>query len=192
MNVKELKSVPNLLSLLRLVIVAVLWALALLDLSVYVGIGLLIAGLTDALDGFIARRRGWVTEYGSRLDSIADTSVVISVIFWILLLRPEIFLDHLVLIPLWIFIEASSIIVGWIKFRRIANLHLYSAKAAGVAGYVFVVLAFTFGYNEVLFYIAFVMLTVSSIEALVLQLFCSRVDEHMKSIIYAYREGRLS
>lgn len=192
MNFDELKTVPNLLSALRLLLVAVLWGPALINLPVYVGIGLLIAGMTDVLDGFIARRRGSMTEYGSKLDSVADMSVLISVIFWIILLRPEIFLDHRVLLPLWITIEALSIIVGWIKFRRIANLHLYSAKAAGVAAYIFVVLAFIFGYNEVLFYIAFVMLTISSVEALALQLFCSRVDEHMKSIIYAYREGRLS
>lgn len=192
MNPDELKTVPNLLSVLRLLLVAVLWVPAFLNLPRYVGAGLLIAGMTDALDGFIARKTGTVTEYGSKLDSIADTSVVISAVFWIVLLRPEIFLDHRVLVTLWIVAEALSIIVGWIKFRRIANLHLYSAKAAGVAGYIFVVLAFMFGYNEILFYIAFVVLTVSSVEALVLQLFCSRVDEHMKSIIYVYREGRLS
>ena len=192
MSLNDLITVPNLLSALRLLLVAVLWVPAFFNLPAYVGAGLLVAGMTDVLDGFIARRWGSMTEYGSRLDSIADTSVVISVIFWILLLRPEIFLDHLVIVPLWIAIEALSMIVGWIKFRRIANLHLYSAKAAGVAGYVFVVLAFIFGYNEVLFYIAFIVLTISSVEALVLQLFCSSVDEHMKSIIYVYREGRLS
>ncbi len=187
----EFKSLPNLLSIIRLLLVPVLWVFAVLKMPVYVGVGLVIAGLTDALDGIIARKFGLVTEYGSKLDSIADVSVIVSAVFWILLLTPGIFLDHAVLLSVWIAIEASGIVVGWIKFRRIANLHLYSAKAGGVAGYVFVTIAFIFGYNEPLFYIAYITLLISSVEALALLLLCSGVDEHMKSIVHVYRKGRL-
>lgn len=187
----EFKSIPNLLSLIRLLLVPILWVFAVLDMPVYVGVGLIATGLTDVLDGYVARRWGLVTEYGSKLDSIADVSVIASTVIWVILLTPGIFLDHAVLISLWVGIEASAIAVGWIKFRRIANLHLYSAKVGGVAGYTFVVVAFIFGYNELLFYIAFAAVTVSSIEALMLFLLCSSVDEHMKSIAHVYRKGKL-
>lgn len=184
-------NIPNTLSIIRLLLVPVLWVLALLDMPRYVGAGLLLAGLSDALDGFIARRWRTASAYGSRLDSIADVSVIVSTVFWIALLMPGIILDHKMLVTVWVLLEASAILVGWIKFRRIANLHLYSSKAAGVIAYAFVIVAFIFGYNEVLFYIALAALMVASAEALTLELLCSRVDEHMKSIIHAYREGRL-
>lgn len=187
----EFKSMPNLLSLIRLLLVPVLWVFAVMKMPVYVGIGLIAAGLTDALDGYIARKRGLVSAYGSKLDSIADVAVIVSAVFWIMLLTPEVFLGHAVLVSLWIVIEALAITVGWIKFRRIANLHLYSAKAGGVVGYTFIVVTFIFGYSELLFYIAFAVLTVSSVEALTLLLLCSGVDEHMKSIVHVYRKGGL-
>ncbi|MCD1260869.1 CDP-alcohol phosphatidyltransferase family protein [Paenibacillus athensensis] len=46
---------------------------------------LLLAGLTDILDGYIARRRGQVTVVGSMLDPLADKAMMIVVILSLLL-----------------------------------------------------------------------------------------------------------
>lgn len=185
------QSIPNALSVLRLLLVPVIWALALSNLPFYVGAALIAAGLTDVLDGFVARKRGLVTAHGSRLDSVADTLIEISIAASVLLLKPEIFTGHKLLVSAWIAVEAVSFVVGWMKFRRIANLHLYLTKASGAAGYVFVIYTFMIGYNEAFFYAALTLLLISSLECLLLQLLCARVDEHMKSIFHAYRGGRL-
>jgi cardiolipin synthase len=39
----------------------------------------LVVGLTDALDGFLARRFGWQTELGAYLDPIADKALLMSI-----------------------------------------------------------------------------------------------------------------
>jgi cardiolipin synthase len=74
-------SLPNLLTALRLalapmVIAALLeadygWALALA----------LTAGVTDALDGFFARRFGWTSRLGAYLDPLADKLLLVSIYF---------------------------------------------------------------------------------------------------------------
>jgi hypothetical protein len=99
-------------------------------------------------------------------------------------LKPEIFTGHALILGVWIAVEASSILLGWLKFRRIANLHLYLTKAAGVVAYAFVIYTFVAGYNEIFFYVTVTLLIVSSLECLILQLFAPRVDEHMKSIYH--------
>ena len=72
-----------------------------------------------------------------------------------------------------------------------ANLHLYSSKSAAVMLYLLIVSSFLFdGYNSILFGIACLSYTVSSIEMLVLQLSVDRVDEHMGSIFWVWREAR--
>ncbi|MFD0680742.1 MULTISPECIES: CDP-alcohol phosphatidyltransferase family protein [unclassified Paenibacillus] len=41
---------------------------------------LLLAGLTDVLDGYLARKRGQITQLGSMLDPLADKTMMIAVI----------------------------------------------------------------------------------------------------------------
>ncbi len=191
MELMSIKSIPDLLCYARLLLVPIVLALALSNLPFYAGVALLAAGLTDMLDGIIARGWNIATAYGSRLDSIADTLMEVSAAAAVLILKPGIFTGHTLILGAWIAIEASSILLGWIKFRRIANLHLYLTKTAGVIAYAFVIYTLVIGYNEAFFYAAAALLLVSSLECLILQLFAPRVDEHMKSMYHAYRGGRL-
>jgi CDP-diacylglycerol--glycerol-3-phosphate 3-phosphatidyltransferase len=130
-----MNTLPNQLTGLRLLLIPILWALALLRLEAYVGIGLVVAFLTDALDGPIARRLNLTSDFGSKLDSLADNLLTPSAAIWLLLLRPEVFRDHPGLWLVALAIYASSLLVGWLKFRRFANLHLYSSKAGGLRRY---------------------------------------------------------
>lgn len=81
-----LRHIPNLLSIFRIILVIpviwvlfqghILWALILFT----------IAGLTDLLDGWLARRQHWATRVGGLLDAVADkillTAVYIS-LWWL-------------------------------------------------------------------------------------------------------------
>ena len=69
---QELRSIPNMLSILRLILVPVfLWLL--LNNHLYWALGVLaFAGASDWLDGQIARRFNQVTELGKVLDPAAD------------------------------------------------------------------------------------------------------------------------
>ncbi len=69
---QELRSVPNLLSLLRLVLVPVFLWLLLADHLVWALAVLAAAGASDWLDGVIARKFNQITELGKVLDPAAD------------------------------------------------------------------------------------------------------------------------
>lgn len=55
----------------------------------------MLAGFTDALDGFLARRYNWQSELGSLLDPLADKTMMVAT-FMSLALREQ--------IPLWLFL----------------------------------------------------------------------------------------
>lgn len=81
MKLKEICKLPNLLSLLRLVLVPVTMVLICRARLIAAFITFVIAELTDLVDGFIARKFGLITELGKFLDPMADKLMSIGVIF---------------------------------------------------------------------------------------------------------------
>ncbi len=78
-------NVPNLLTMSRFVLIPVFLVLYFEDYSIAALLTLLLAGFTDFLDGYIARRSGQVTVTGSMLDPLADKLMMLSVILALLI-----------------------------------------------------------------------------------------------------------
>lgn len=74
-------NVPNALTVVRILLVPVL-VVALLDKTtggdVLAAIVFAIASLTDAIDGYLARSRNWVTTFGKLMDPIADKLLIVA------------------------------------------------------------------------------------------------------------------
>lgn len=85
MKVRFEWTVPNMLSILRLLLVPVFAVLYLTSgehpARLYWSIGaLLLSGLSDALDGYIARRFNQISESGKLLDPLADKLTQVTVL----------------------------------------------------------------------------------------------------------------
>lgn len=77
---KALRAAPNLLTFLRLCLVPFL-VLVILQDHYRIAFGIfLLAGLTDALDGYLARRLNQITTLGHYLDPVAD-KLLLSTLF---------------------------------------------------------------------------------------------------------------
>lgn len=125
-----IRHVPNTLSGLRLVSVPALLVLAWMQQPVAFLVLLLVSILTDALDGWIARRFDAVTPFGIRLDSFADFALYIAVPLGGWLLWPELVLRELPWLGL---IVVGYVLPGlWslIRFHRLSSYHTWSAKLA--------------------------------------------------------------
>jgi len=71
-------SIPNLITLARILLVpVVVWAIAAGEMRIAF-ILFLVAGLSDLVDGFLAKRFGMATELGAYLDPVADKAMLIS------------------------------------------------------------------------------------------------------------------
>ena len=183
---KYLHTFPNLLSGLRLFLIPVLWGFALKGLAFRVGVGLVVAALTDVMDGFLARRFKWTTPFGAKLDSLADDLIIVSVFIWGFMLRPEIVTDHPRLTFVGGGVYGCSLLISLLKFRRFgSNLPLYSHKAVAIVGYLFLVHGFLFDdYHRVLYSIAMGMFILAHMEAIGIQLVSSKIDEHIGSVVF--------
>ena len=75
---QELKSVPNMLSILRLLLVPVFLWLLIADQFLVAFLVLMFASFTDWLDGFIARKFNQITSLGKVLDPSADRLFILA------------------------------------------------------------------------------------------------------------------
>lgn len=72
-------SIPNLITLARILLVpVVVWAIAAGEMLMAFGL-FLAAGLSDAVDGFLAKRFGMTSELGAYLDPLADKTLIVSI-----------------------------------------------------------------------------------------------------------------
>ena len=100
---------PNLLTLFRMALIPVVVALYFMPIAgVYVTAVFLLAGLTDWLDGYLARRLEQTSQFGAFLDPVADKLVVAAVL--VLLVSDGDVLDRVVSQKL--FIVAVVVIIG--------------------------------------------------------------------------------
>ena len=123
-----MKRIPDLLSMSRIVLCL---PLLLVDaMTVPFWVLYLIAGLTDMLDGFLARRWGVESKFGARLDSLADFVFVLTVgyKFFPLLKLPATLWMMIGLIAL---VKASNAVSAYIVRQRIEFLHTKANKLTG-------------------------------------------------------------
>jgi phosphatidylglycerophosphate synthase len=174
----------DVLTILRLLAIPVLWVLAYGERSMELGIVLALAGLTDVLDGPVARRTGRSSRYGSQLDSVADILLMGSIVMWMAWLYPTFFGDNFQPLLAWVVIGVAALLATLVRFGRVGNLHLYTAKVAGVVAYVFAVWLFvTGGYHPAFFRLAVGLAILGATETLLVALTRDQVDERMGSIL---------
>ena len=123
-----MKRIPNFLSASRIALCLPLLLVDAMTLpfwTLYV-----IAGLTDMLDGFLARRWGVESKFGARLDSLADFLFVLAVGYklypWLKL--PAALWMMIGLIALVKIVNAIS---SYVVKQRIEFLHTKANKATG-------------------------------------------------------------
>jgi cardiolipin synthase len=121
---------PNLLSLIRLLMVPILISLALNGKANWFLLGLAFSVTTDVLDGYIARHFNLITELGAHLDSIGDFAIysTITVCAWIL--WPHIVKREIIFIGVIFISFTLPALIGLIKFKTITSYHTISVKIA--------------------------------------------------------------
>ena len=93
-----------------------------------------ITGLTDVLDGWVARRTNTAGSFGARLDSIADLLFYAVMLFCISPFLFKILPGHIWYAAAAVLIlRLSAYITAALKYRRFASLHTYLNKLTGAA-----------------------------------------------------------
>ncbi|MFN4143447.1 CDP-alcohol phosphatidyltransferase family protein [Aestuariivirga sp.] len=110
-----MRNLPNLISLMRLLLVPLTVWLILSEAYSLAFASFVLAGVSDGVDGFLARRYDWRSRLGTYLDPLADKALVVSVF---------VTLGFLKLIPTWLVIIVVSrdvLIIGAVLLSRLVD-----------------------------------------------------------------------
>ena len=118
MTADLLRQIPNVITVVRvLLVIPTTWYLIEAE-YLHALVLMTVAGASDAVDGWLARRFDWVTRFGAALDPMAD-KILVGVLFIALTLQGR--------LPLWvagIAIARDVVIVGGATAYRILFKHI--------------------------------------------------------------------
>jgi cardiolipin synthase (CMP-forming) len=109
-------TIPNMISLLRMLLVPLAIWLMLSDSFMAAFYVFIAAGISDGVDGYLARRFSWQSELGAYLDAIADKALLVSIYVVLGVLR---------IIPVWlviIVVTRDILIVGGVMLSRVLDM----------------------------------------------------------------------
>ncbi|MGN0537381.1 MAG: CDP-alcohol phosphatidyltransferase family protein [Acutalibacteraceae bacterium] len=135
--IKHNLTIPNLLSVLRLIVIYPFIVFAIDKNFIGAGIMLLISGLSDMFDGMIARRFNQVTQLGKMLDPVADKLTLIAVIICLYVLFPFILPFVIIMFTKEVLMIAGGILL--LKKRIKPPAARWYGKAATAIFYVSVI-----------------------------------------------------
>lgn len=136
---KGVLTVPNLLSAFRLCLIPVcVWLYCVKQEYLMTTLVLVISGLTDVVDGFIARRFGMVSDVGKVLDPVADKLTQAAMLLCLLTRYRGMLIPFLLMAAKEIFAGIS----GWLVIRKTGNVFCakWHGKLATVLLYIMLVL----------------------------------------------------
>lgn len=156
-----LKHIPNILTVLRFILIPFAVVYMLSDQYIIAIIIICASGLTDVLDGAIARKFNFITNFGKLIDPLADKVTQLSLLGTLVLKD---------IVPLWILIivlfKEAAMVAGasFLYGKELVVSSKWYGKAATVLFYLAIILSIIFrefNINDlfvlILYYIAVAM-----------------------------------
>lgn len=174
-------TLANALTGIRIILTVFLWPLIFLVDTKIIAVILFIAGITDFLDGYFARKLHQASPLGEKFDSFADNFLGLSVFFWFFILLPNFISEQWFLLLIVAGFVGGSWLFAAIKYKRNPEYHLWSDKAGMVMGVLFFLHALLFGYNLLLWYLTMGVLIIMSLEEMAVTFTEKELDASRKT-----------
>ena len=129
---------------------------------------LVAAGTTDILDGWLARKFGWVSRAGALLDSIADVLLVLVTLYGVWMLHRYVITDHPIVIWSVFSIWFVAHDVALLRYGRLASFHTWFARFGLVLFGLFAIFLFFFEFVVGFYYAAGAICFLGGVENLIM------------------------
>lgn len=151
---------------------------------------LLLSYLTDAIDGFLARKLKITSPRGSQLDSFGDQITLIVGLVGLYYFETDFITTNIIIILIAFVPYIIQMLIAYFKYSKATAFHTYLAKLSAVVQSVFILYALFFSPNYWLFYIMIGIGLIETLEEIVLIFMYDHWASDVKGIYWAYRDKR--
>ncbi|GIN61411.1 CDP-alcohol phosphatidyltransferase [Robertmurraya siralis] len=179
-----MKSLPNILSCLRIILSVTL--LFLCQSSFLFFVVYLLCGLSDVVDGYLARLLNAETILGSKLDSLGDFVFYIVWVFVMVRMASNEIMFQLGLCFMTILImRLGNLLVTKMKFRQWSIIHTFGNKGTGVFLFLFLPAVIILGnISSWTIFILFAVAMLATVEETILLWRLTAYNPNIKSLLF--------
>ena len=149
--------------------------------------------LTDAADGYLARRYNVSSERGAILDSIGDDLTVGVAIIGMFVFKMNFIRQELLLLLIMISLYAMQLFLALVRYHKLTSFHTRIAKAAAILQGVFLLLLFFLPSPVyIVFYAMACMTILDLVEEIVIVLILHQWEANVKGLYWVIKRKRKS
>ena len=151
---------------------------------------LLISYLTDAIDGYLARKLKITSARGSQLDSIGDQVTLIIGLIGLFYFETNFIKTNLTLILIAFIPYIIQMVIAYSKYGKATAFHTYLAKLSAIMQSIFILWSLFFNPEYSLFYIMIGIGLLETIEEVILIFMYDNWASDVKGIYWAQKDKR--
>jgi phosphatidylglycerophosphate synthase len=153
---------------------------------------LLISYLTDAIDGYLARKLKITSARGSQLDSFGDQITLIIGLVGLFYFETAFIKTNLVLILIAFVPYIIQMLIAYSKYGKATAFHTYFAKLSAIIQSIFILWSLFFSPEYALFYIMIIVGIIETLEEITLIFMYDEWASDIKGIFWALKDKRRS
>ena len=178
------------LSFYRVAIFPFLLLLIYFDLRLLFAWALAISYLTDALDGYLARKLNSTSSRGAQLDSLGDQLTFTVGVVGLFFFEADFMRENLWLILIAIIPYATQMLIAFSKYGKATAFHTYLAKLSAITQAVFILWLLFFGPVYWLFYFMIIIGIIETFEEIILIFQFENWESDVKGLYWMLRDKR--
>jgi phosphatidylglycerophosphate synthase len=151
---------------------------------------LFVSYLTDAIDGYLARKLKITSPRGSQLDSFGDQITLMVGLIGLFYFETEFIKTNLILIIIAFIPYLAQMAIAYSKYGKATAFHTYLAKLSAMMQSVFILWSLFFNPIYSLFYIMIIIGLLETFEEIILIFIYDNWASDVKGIYWAYKDKR--
>lgn len=175
------------LPIYRIVTAPILIVLALTDQKDIFKWMILISFLSDAVDGYLARKFNMTSQQGAILDSWGDMFTLVAAVVGIFSFEWEYVREHSLAIGIALGLYVLQLVIAVVKYGKPSSFHTYAAKTAAIVQGIFLIGTFFFGIFDWLFWLTIAIAIFETLEETILIFVLPKWETDVKGLYWVMK-----